>query len=717
MTVGLRTRNYLTDFALANTLYAGATVTVFAVDPNTLIRSTSLAALYTDLTSGVQASNPQVLDGDGKWLQPIYVQQPVVMVVSGPLTAETGVIEATGAWAGPWAATTSYFAGDTIQDGPAGSGTLSIYTCVRPHTSGASFAVDLAAGRWSLYLDAAALARAFPPAQDCAWYGVIGDGVNRPLSSVAQVTIAGQVINTTGWTIDQWRTALPAATALSNGLDRVALQTALNAASGKGKVVVPTGLSLLLDKTINIPGDTYLEINGTLKIADQVNSHILLLAIGANNVVITGNGVLDGNKDHQTASNNAGYPNNGGNGGISTWLLPNPTMSNDNVHISGLTIQNVLQWPISLNGVTNGKVTGCLLKNSQSAPQFAFGSSNCIASGNTIQNIPDYAFACYEGCSSCVIDSNISTNCGPFGALNDGDATGAWTNVAQHNITISNNVSKDPTAYGIFAGSVVTNGTPNFLYDIQIFGNTIENARGSGMILAGVNDSIVEGNIIRGGRGDGSSTLFKSFWGYGARNLITGNVISSSGLGGPVGVTGTGIDVSSFQATVFSNNLFSDTGTTMTSAFSGTIGSHVVFLHNTVQRIPGVLFAAGMVLGADTIFFGQSVQSNQDFQLTGRLAVLGQSIELGESSSAGTTFIDLHSSGANGSGVIADYDCRVSSIGGTPGVAGQGVLTLAARTLDIQSSRLLSAWPTSAAGLASGVVWLDLADGNRLKVA
>lgn len=550
-----------------------------------------------------------------------------------------------------------------------------------------------------------------------AVYGGVGDGTARQLSTVSSVSIAGTVITTTGYTLAQWKLIIPAALALTDYLDRVALQSAITASAGQRTVIVPAAMSILLDKTITVPGGTNLVINGRLSLANQVNSHLLLLDIGANNVSISGNGVLDGNKAFQTASNVAGYPNKGGNGGICTYLLAPPTMSNDNVHISGLTIQNVLQWPVSLNGTTNGKVTGCVFKDCQNAAQFAFGSSNCIASGNTMANIPDYAFACYEGCSSCIIDGNVSTNCGPFGALNDGDASGGWFNVAQHGITISNNVVKSPTSYGIFAGSVVTGGTPAFLYDIQIAGNTIEDARGSGMILAGVDDSVVDGNIIRGGRGDGTQPIFKSLWGYGARNLINGNVITQSGSGGPGGVTGTGIDVSSLVSTVFSNNLFSDNGTTMTSAFSGTVAAHAVFLTNTVQRIPGVLFAAGTVLLADTIFFGQSIQNNQDAQITGRLAILGQSIELGQSTAVGTSFIDLHSSGATAGGVISDYDARISSTGGTAGVSGQGVMTLSARTIDIGSSRITSAWPTSAAGLASGVVWLDLLDGNRLKVA
>ena len=154
-----RTRSYLADFALVNPYYSNGSVTVFTVDPVTLTRTSILAPLYNDLTSPTLAANPQALDGDGKWVQPIYVDQPVVMVVGGSSVPshETGIVQANGRWAGEWAPTLIYFLGDTIRDGAAGTSTGNIYVCTLANTASASFGADVAAGDWSLLIDVAGI--------------------------------------------------------------------------------------------------------------------------------------------------------------------------------------------------------------------------------------------------------------------------------------------------------------------------------------------------------------------------------------------------------------------------------------------------------------------------------------------------------------------------------------------------------------------------------
>ena len=151
----LSARRYIDDLALANPLYAGATVSVFQVDPATLVITATLAPLYTDLTGTTQTSNPQQLDGDGKWQQPVYIDRPCVVQVGSTL-ATTGVQGPSGLFRGTWATAIGYVIGDTITDGAAGANTKSVYYCATPHTSGV-FATDLAAGKWLLYVDVTAL--------------------------------------------------------------------------------------------------------------------------------------------------------------------------------------------------------------------------------------------------------------------------------------------------------------------------------------------------------------------------------------------------------------------------------------------------------------------------------------------------------------------------------------------------------------------------------
>jgi hypothetical protein len=177
------TRVYLDDFALANPLYQGATVTVFLADPVTFEITSNVATLYSDLTSATQIGNPQTLDGDGKWLQPVYVDAPVIMQVTNASVAShaTGVAGPLGGYQGPWAPNTVYNGGDSVQDGPAGSDSGNLYYCVRPHTSSSSFAADLTAGDWIVQLDLTPFIAAIAAQVSGSWVQRGGDTMTGPL--------------------------------------------------------------------------------------------------------------------------------------------------------------------------------------------------------------------------------------------------------------------------------------------------------------------------------------------------------------------------------------------------------------------------------------------------------------------------------------------------------------------------------------------------------
>ena len=148
-------RTYLSDFALANPVYAGATVSVFEVDPATLEVTTTLATLYDAISGSGTLTNPQTLDSEGKWVAPPYVDTAVVMQVSGASVPshETGITGGSSSYRGTWATDTAYLFGDTVRDGADGANTRNIYICVTPHTSG-TWATDLAATDWVLYIEA-----------------------------------------------------------------------------------------------------------------------------------------------------------------------------------------------------------------------------------------------------------------------------------------------------------------------------------------------------------------------------------------------------------------------------------------------------------------------------------------------------------------------------------------------------------------------------------
>ncbi len=87
-------RNSIQDFSLANPIYAGATVSFYTVSAG--VKTTTLATLYSGLTGTTTLTNPQSLDSDGKFQQPVYIDAPVIADVSGLTIADhdTGIIQA-----------------------------------------------------------------------------------------------------------------------------------------------------------------------------------------------------------------------------------------------------------------------------------------------------------------------------------------------------------------------------------------------------------------------------------------------------------------------------------------------------------------------------------------------------------------------------------------------------------------------------------------------
>ncbi len=146
-------RALLTDFALKNPYYAAASVTVYEVNEN-LQQTATVATLYAGPIGATLRPNPIALDGDGKFPGPIYVEKPVVMVV----TTASGTMETLGVsgtitrWRGIWAAFTLYYPGDRVRD-PGGPTTFIV---VNGHVSN-NFSGEVAQGFLEQEIDADAM--------------------------------------------------------------------------------------------------------------------------------------------------------------------------------------------------------------------------------------------------------------------------------------------------------------------------------------------------------------------------------------------------------------------------------------------------------------------------------------------------------------------------------------------------------------------------------
>jgi hypothetical protein len=148
-------RVYLTDFALANPLYAGATVEVFEVNQN-LANTGVYATVYAGPTGPALRANPITLDSDGKYPGLHYVEKPVIQrVTRGTEQLELGVHGLVPRWRGVWTGATLYYVGERVRH-PTDPVT---YVCRSSHIS-ANFAADLAADLWQEEFDADTIADA-----------------------------------------------------------------------------------------------------------------------------------------------------------------------------------------------------------------------------------------------------------------------------------------------------------------------------------------------------------------------------------------------------------------------------------------------------------------------------------------------------------------------------------------------------------------------------
>jgi hypothetical protein len=88
-------RTAIQDFSTANPIYAAATVTAYTVVNGE--KSSTKASLYSTLTGSALLANPQTLDSSGKFKQPVYINEAVILTVTGLGNTpdhDTGIIEA-----------------------------------------------------------------------------------------------------------------------------------------------------------------------------------------------------------------------------------------------------------------------------------------------------------------------------------------------------------------------------------------------------------------------------------------------------------------------------------------------------------------------------------------------------------------------------------------------------------------------------------------------
>jgi len=86
-------RSALPAFQHRNDVYRGASVTAYVPDANGNATAVKVT-LYANPSGSTTLANPQILDGEGKFKQPVYHEAPCVLVISSAFASShsTGII-------------------------------------------------------------------------------------------------------------------------------------------------------------------------------------------------------------------------------------------------------------------------------------------------------------------------------------------------------------------------------------------------------------------------------------------------------------------------------------------------------------------------------------------------------------------------------------------------------------------------------------------------
>jgi hypothetical protein len=331
--------------------------------------------------------------------------------------------------------------------------------------------------------------------------------------------------------------------------DSTVINAALTICAAAGvPLLFDAGKTFYINAALQIPANSHLILNGTIfKQAMAVGaSQFSMLVINGANVTIEGSGTVDGNKANQTITGVA-------SGGIvsQTGFGQNvPTVWYSNIQITGITVQNTPNWPISLNGVQNSCVSRCTFLNSGSSPQFCnskySGFSHCVSTG-----ITDDGLGLYGGNSNCYVD-----NCQVYGCLTGpfclSDPGSSLPNV---DCALTNNRVYGNTNTGVWASGLVSGG--NIIQERILVKGNICDGNGSGgdgnFYFNCVSDSAIQGNISYQSGARAGIVLQGNL----NRVLVADNVIT--GNASPNGVLLKNDPASGNTAVVISNNVICDT--------------------------------------------------------------------------------------------------------------------------------------------------------------
>lgn len=353
--------------------------------------------------------------------------------------------------------------------------------------------------------------------------------------------------------------------------DTQVIQAEVDTAAGHAELYVPA-LRTCMVRGIQVPSDSFITVDGTLKLMPGANAAVLSVVTGGRNVHFGGKGTIDGNRAAQTAGEIAGIA----------------TRNGQDISVVNLSIRHVRNWPVNIVATKDCSLDSLTIEDGGNSPEFAAGSSNCWARHLRISNIHDEAFAFYGG----VANSGISDS-----VLKSGTASGISVlsdraqPAANHDIIIKDNAVTGMAIAGVEV-AVGQDGGPS--HDVRISHNRlIGNGRGNngfgGVRIVDASRVDIADNFIAddgGGRNEAAGIYLVRA----NQVTITGNVIMNEGRGGTLG-TGIHVAASGSDIRIENNTIVADKfAGTMAFGIVGSMAPGVHPRNNTIQGMRGAAY-------------------------------------------------------------------------------------------------------------------------------
>lgn len=352
---------------------------------------------------------------------------------------------------------------------------------------------------------------------------------------------------------------------------------------------VPPG-SWVISKTLNVPTGARINLNGEIMLADKANCTMLHLV--GNDILIRGNGTLNGNSANQTKIV----------AGIDCERV-------NRIRLNGFTITNIHGWPVNFTSIScDIKLSEMELSNSLNAPQFADYCYDCWADKLHILNIADYGWCFYGGVHRSGLTNSVIENCMPgAGVLADASQPMKCQDmIIAHNVFYT---SPGTTKGNVEAVYVVNNASAAENHShIMVDGNIIyggsnlsggqKDSTGTYVaLMTGVEDSHFVNNIVHDCASQAGLEI------AGSRLRVDGNSFINVGRGPR---TAMGIRLNGVVNSRITNNTFTDTQTipTLQYGIGGVSGGYNRITDNNgagAEKLLGFTAGPGDVCGTEML--------------------------------------------------------------------------------------------------------------------